>query len=195
MATDDNATPATLVFADKGTARPASGLQSVHPRIARTEIAQAPAAPSVPRDAAQNAAADGELLEAASLAAGGFNSAKQANPTPPAHDPGMRDTGADGTGKVAPEQQATNVATAGPADIDSALAEFANAPGEASTVQRTGMYPRSDILRQLIVGAAFVAPVIMSMGTGYGISQIVRGDPTEVGTAAPAAATRTVPPR
>ena len=190
MARENIASPGSRLFANKGTAQPASGLRSIHPEVEPDEDPQIPAVPAKSGDSLQRAPGDSEFADAASLQAGGFKTADLEDPAPPA-----RDTVEPDTGEVSQELRVSNMATAGPADIETALAEAASPSTEVAATRTSALLARSATLHPLVVATAFAALLLASLGIGYGISIIARGGPAEDGAVAPADAVRSQAPR
>lgn len=196
MAEQQSAAPAPQMFAHKGAAQPASGLRSVTPEVAGADAPPASAAAASPRQSSPPRSDDNELAEAASLGVSGFTTAGREMAAPPAPAVAAQEPGAAVADRPHP-----NAALAGPAGIDSALAEAVSAPRRLSPLQQAVFAGRgnvSNISRPIIVGAAFAALLAVSLGIGYGISTIAHGaasgDGADVPTAAAAAQSATSVP-
>ena len=175
MAKENIASSGSQLFADKGRARPASGLRSIYPEAENDDDPQIPAVPAKPPDSLQLASDDDELGEAASLQAGGFRPAVAETPTLAPPD----------AGEVNQENRGSSLATAGPAHIDTALAEAASPSTGARATEQTTLLARSTRLHPLVIGAGFAALLLASLGIGYGISLIANGGPADNGANAP----------
>lgn len=190
MAKEDIASSGSQLFADKGRARPASGLRSIFPEADHDEDPQIPAVPTKPPDSSSLASEEGELTDAASLQAGGFKTAIVDEPEPPKPDVGTPDAG-----KVPQETPVSSLAAAGPAHIDTALAEAVSPSTDARAADQATLFARSARLHPLVIGAAFAALLLASLGIGYGISLIAGGGSAKQGDSAPAEASRSEIPR
>ncbi len=174
------------LFANKGKARPASALRAIYPGTERDEEAGLPAVSVHLANTRQSTSTESELAEAASLQVGGFTAAVLDEPTPSIPDV----VDPDG-GDVSPEM-VSDAATAGPADIDGALAEADEPAGESPAVRTSALLARSGHLHLPVIAAAFAALLLASLGIGYGLS-LIAGGGTPDADAAPPETTRGTP--
>jgi hypothetical protein len=175
VARENIAPSGSPLFADKGSARPASGLRSIYPDAEHDDDPQVPVVPVKSPDPALRAVEPDELAEAASLQAGGFAEPEIA--------------------EVFPEIPETSTATAGPAEIETALAEADRPSTEGSAAQTTGLIARIGALHPLVIGGAFAALLIASLVIGYGVSVVAGAGSAGENAVAPADATRSDTPR
>ena len=190
MARENIASSGSALFADKGGARPASGLRSIYPDAEHDEDPQLPVAPIKSPDPVQFAAEPDELAEAASLQVGGFKPALLEDPAPP-----TRGAGEPETAEPLSDSSVSDTATAGPAEIETALAEADRPPTEDPAAQATGLIVRSGTLHPLVVGGAFAALLLASLVIGYGVSRFAGAGPAGENTVAPADQSRPDAPR
>ena len=164
MAGSENSAPDPRLFADKGRARPASGLKSVVLSVAPDATAPAPEAP--PDSADAQTAGDGEPEDAASLQVGGFKSVR------PVSD------GATASDAAAPEAPLFSGAdVTAPAGNSVSHVRAVPPPDIVISESRTS-------LRPLIIAVAFSALLLVSLGIGYAVSALFGGDAGADGAAA-----------
>jgi poly-gamma-glutamate capsule biosynthesis protein CapA/YwtB (metallophosphatase superfamily) len=190
VARENIAPSGSPLFADKGSARPASGLRSIYPDAEHDDDPQVPVVPVKSPDPALRAVEPDELAEAASLQAGGFKTAVLEEPAPPTPDAAEPEIA-----EVFPEIPETSTATAGPAEIETALAEADRPSTEGSAAQTTGLIARIGALHPLVIGGAFAALLIASLVIGYGVSVVAGAGSAGESAVAPADATRSDTPR
>lgn len=184
MAQDQPTAMPSNLFARKGGARAASGLRLLEQQAGGTEPVQLRADRAAGDAAPPEVPSAPELGEAASLGPGGFTEAERqdAAPDAPAEEaPREPEHGPREPEPVAPDTPPTGASSAGPADIDNALAEIGQETQTPFAARAIGALPRGDIARRLLIPIGFVAALLACVGVGYGISLLVRGGATDTG--------------
>jgi cell division septation protein DedD len=89
----------------------------------------------------------------------------------------------------------SSTAVAGPAQIETALAEATTPSTDVLATRTTALFARSGTMHPLVVGTAFAALLLVSLGIGYGISIIASSGSAEQGVITPADAIRSAAQR